>query len=145
MNAFSKWRLCMANSTLIGWLYRVMPIDRCDGVYTLYFAGYHLPIILSSGLVIGIMAVITAIPIGFFTAYIYERDNNTIWGPGLLHVINNGLVMLLVFPDDVQPATSSLYLLLGIAVSTLMLVRAYRGGYGRTTARTLSESIPAVA
>lgn len=121
------------------------PFWRAAMLSSIYFAGYHLPIILSSGLVIGIMAVIIAIPLGFLTAYIYERDNNTIWGPGLLHVINNGLVMLLVFPNDVQPVASSLYMLLGIVVSTLMLVQAYRAGYGRTTARTLSESVPAVA
>jgi hypothetical protein len=53
--------------------------------------------------------------------------------------------MLLIFPDAVQPAANSLYLLLGIAVSALMLVQAYRSGYGRTAARTLSESIAATA
>ncbi len=121
------------------------PFWRAAMLSTIYFAGYHLPIILSSGLVIGIMAVIIAIPLGFLTAYIYERDNNTIWGPGLLHVINNGLVMLLVFPNDVQPIASSLYMLLGIAVSILMLVQAYRSGYGRVTKQTLSESITMTA
>lgn len=121
------------------------PFWRAAMLSTLYFAGYHLPIILSSGLVIGIMAVIIAIPLGFLTAYIYERDNNTIWGPGLLHVINNGLVMLLVFPNDVQPIASSLYMLLGIAVSILMLVQAYRSGYGRVAERTLTESMAVTA
>jgi len=121
------------------------PFWRAAMLSTIYFAGYHLPIILSSGLVIGIIAVIIAIPIGFLTAYVYERGNNTIWGPGLLHVINNGLVMLLVFPNDIQPATSSLYMLLGIAVSALMLVQAYRAGYGRTTTPTVPETVAATA
>jgi membrane protease YdiL (CAAX protease family) len=114
---------------------------RAAMLSTIYFTGYHLPIILSSGLVIGIMAVIIAIPIGFLTAYVYERGNNTIWGPGLLHAVNNALVMLLVFPADIQPAASSLYLLLGIAVSTLMLAQAYLTGFGRAAERMLSESI----
>lgn len=121
------------------------PFWRAAMLSTIYFAGYHLPIILSSGLVIGVIAVIIAIPLGFLTAYVYERDHNSIWGPGLLHVINNGLVMLLVFPKDVQPVASSLYMLFGIVVSTLMLVQAYRAGFGRTTTRALSEPVAVTA
>jgi membrane protease YdiL (CAAX protease family) len=94
---------------------------------TIYFAGYHTPLILSEGLLIGVMGVLLAIPIGLLTAYSYERGENTIWGPVLLHVVNNALIFTFVFPSDVQPMVSSLYLLLGTVVSALILVRAYRG------------------
>ena len=87
----------------------------------------------------GIIGVVTAIPTGFLTAYIYERANNTIWGPALLHAVYNSIAYIVVFPTDAQPIASSLYLVLGIVVSTLMLVWAYRGGYGRTTAQTTPQ------
>lgn len=108
---------------------------------TLYFAGYHLPLILTVGPVVGFIAVIVAFPVGFLTAYLYERGSNTIWGAGLLHAVNNGLVMMFVFPATVQPAASSLYLLLGILVSALLLVRAYRAGYERTMMPKTSEPV----
>jgi membrane protease YdiL (CAAX protease family) len=108
---------------------------------TVYFAAYHLPLILSQGVIIGSIAVVIAIPLGFLAAYTYERGTSTIWGPGLLHIGNNGLVMLIVLPADVQPAASALYILLGIAVSTVMLVWAYRVGYGRSSEPTLAKSM----
>ncbi|MBK8020881.1 MAG: hypothetical protein IPK19_05495 [Chloroflexi bacterium] len=61
---------------------------------------------------------------GFLTAYSYERGGSTIWGPVILHAVNNALVMLLFFPADIQPAASSLYIVLGIIMSILILVRA---------------------
>lgn len=103
---------------------------RAATLSTLYFALYHLPIIITQGVVVGSIAVVIAIPIGYLTAYAYERSNNTVWGPALLHAVNNGLVMLLVLPDDIQPIAGSLYMLVGIAISALLLVRAYRSGYG---------------
>ena len=116
---------------------------RAATLSTVYFAAYHCPILLTQGALVGSIAIIVAIPIGFLTAYIYERSKNTIWGPALLHAVNNGLVMLLLVPDDIQPVASSLYMLVGIAVSALMLVRAYRAGYGRKGAQTLPEAVMA--
>lgn len=121
------------------------PFWRAAALSTGFFAAYHLPLVLTHGAVVGSISVIIAIPLGFLTAYIYERGSNTIWGPALLHAVNNGLVMLLVFPTDVQPAASSLYMLLGIAVSTLMLVQAYRAGYGRSKTGSRSASLPVTA
>lgn len=104
---------------------------RSATLSTIYFAGYHLPLILTAGTLIGIIGVTVAVPLGFLTAYIYERGNNTIWGPALLHAVNNGLIFVFAFPDDIQPLSSSLYMSLGVVVSTVMLALAYRGGYGR--------------
>lgn len=112
---------------------------------TIYFAGYHLPLILSAGVLIGVIGVIVAIPIGLLTAYIYERGGNTIWGSGLLHAIYNMLAFIFVFPAVTQPIANSLYLMLGIAVSTLMLAHAYRAGYGRFEARAVRATVKAVS
>lgn len=104
---------------------------RAAALSTVYFASYHLVLIFTAGPLIGIIAVVIAIPAGFLTAYVYERGNNTTWGPGLFHALYNAPALLFALPADVQTAASSLYLVLGIIVSTLVLVRVYRAGYGR--------------
>lgn len=118
---------------------------RAAALATAYFALYHLPLVVAEGVVVGSIAVVIAIPLGFLTAYVYERGHNTIWGPILVHVGINGLVMLLVFTSDVQPLAGTLYLLVGIAASTGMLVYAHRKGYGRSVVTTRSETVPAAA
>jgi membrane protease YdiL (CAAX protease family) len=110
---------------------------RAAVIAMLYFAAYHIVLIFTAGPLIGIIAVIIAIPAGLLTAYVYERGDNTVWGPGLFHAVYNAPAILLVFPADMQPAANSLYLLLGIVVSTLVLVRAYRAGYGRGEAAAM--------
>ncbi|MBC7813753.1 MAG: CPBP family intramembrane metalloprotease [Burkholderiales bacterium] len=114
---------------------------RAAGLSTIYFAGYHIPLIFSAGLMIGVIGIVIAIPIGFVTAYIYERGNNTIWGPALLHAINNGLVFVFMLSSELQPVAASLYMLLGIAVSTAMVVRAYRSRYGRSNEATMQQLV----
>ncbi|MFN8529782.1 MAG: CPBP family intramembrane glutamic endopeptidase [Anaerolineae bacterium] len=113
---------------------------RAAALSTLFFAIYHLPIILSLGLVVGIMAVVVAIPLGFLTAYAYERGTNTIWGPALLHAANNALFMLFVFPEAIQATTSSLYFLFGIGLSIILCVRAYRKGYARDVVSVVPQA-----
>jgi membrane protease YdiL (CAAX protease family) len=105
---------------------------------TAYFAAYHLPLVFSAGVVVGVIGVISAVPLGFLTAYSYERGGSTIWGPAVLHAANNALVMLFALRAEVQPAASALYILLGIVVSTLMLLQVYRAGYERTAQQTAS-------
>jgi membrane protease YdiL (CAAX protease family) len=112
---------------------------RAAALATVFFALYHFPLILSAGLVVGIIAVVIAIPTGFLTAYIYERGNNTIWGSALLHAVYNALAYVFVFPADKQPIASSLYLVAGIIISTIMLARAYRSGYGRMDAQATRQ------
>jgi membrane protease YdiL (CAAX protease family) len=114
---------------------------RAAALSTLFFAGYHIPLIFSAGLMIGVNGVVIAIPIGFVTAYIYERGDNTVWGPALLHAIYNGLVFVFAFPTETQPMVTFLYLFVGIGVSTTMLVRAYQGRYGRSNEATMQQLV----
>jgi membrane protease YdiL (CAAX protease family) len=107
---------------------------------TVFFAGYHLPLLLTAGVMIGIFAVVLAIPTGFVTAYIYERGNNTIWSTALLHAMYNGLAIVFVFPADVQPIVTSLYLVVAILMSIILLIWAYRARYGRVEAHALQPS-----
>lgn len=105
---------------------------RAAALSTLYFAAYHLVLIFTAGPVLGIVGVLLAIPTGFLTAYLYERGKNTIWGPALLHAVNNGLVYVFVFPKDIQTTASLLYLVIGFFWAIVIVVWAYRGGYQRT-------------
>jgi membrane protease YdiL (CAAX protease family) len=115
------------------------PFWRAAALSTVYFAAYHLVLILIAGPLIGIIAVLVAIPAGLLTAYVYERGNNTIWGSALFHAVYNAPAFVFVFPPEVQPIASSLYLVVGILVSTLVLVRAYRAGYGRAEAQVVRQ------
>ena len=115
------------------------PFWRAAALSTVYFAAYHLVLIFTAGPLIGIIAVVVAIPAGFLTAYVYERGNNTIWGSALFHTLYNGPAFVFAFPSDVQPIASSLYLVVGIVVSTLVLVRAYRAGYERVETRAFRQ------
>jgi len=96
------------------------------GVATLYFAGYHLPLVFTQGVVVGTLAVVVAIPLGYLTALAYERGGNTIWAPALIHAGTNGLIMLIALPPAVQPLVSASYLLVAIGVSTAMVLAARR-------------------
>jgi membrane protease YdiL (CAAX protease family) len=113
------------------------PFWTAAALSTLYFAGYHLPLLLSAGVMIGIFAVVLAVPTGFVTAYIYERGSNTIAGTALLHGVYNGLAVVVVLPANVQLVATSLYLVVAIGMSILFLVWAYRGHHERAEVTTL--------
>ena len=115
------------------------PFWRAAALSTLYFAAYHLVLIFTASPLIGIIAVVTSVPAGFLTAYVYERGNNTIWGTALFHTLYNAPALVLVLAPEVQPIASSLYLVVGIVVSSLILVRAYRTGYGREETQAINH------
>lgn len=117
------------------------PFWRAAALSTAYFAAYHLVLIFTAGLLIGVVAVVTAIPAGFLTAYIYERGSNTIWGSALFHTLYNAPAFIFVFPADIQPIASLIYLVVGIGVSTWILIRAYRAGYGRKKLLTGDQAV----
>lgn len=112
---------------------------RSAALSTVYFAGYHLVLIFTLGFTFGLIGVIVAIPAGFLTAFIYERGSNTIWGSGLLHAVNNGLLYIFVIPNDIQPVATSLYLLISLVGSITMLVWAFRRRYGRDETQVILE------
>ncbi|MCL4248009.1 MAG: CPBP family intramembrane metalloprotease [Anaerolineae bacterium] len=112
---------------------------RAAALSTAYFAAYHLVLIFTAGPLIGMIAVVIAIPAGFLTAYVYERGSNTVWGSALFHMLYNGPAFVFAVPSDVQPAASSLYLVVGILISSFVVVRAYRAGYERGEVQTIRQ------
>jgi membrane protease YdiL (CAAX protease family) len=107
------------------------PFWHAAALSTLYFAGYHLVLILTAGVMFGVIGVLIAIPTGFLTAYLYERGNNTIWASALLHAVNNALVYIFVFPTDIQSSATILYLVVGFVLTIVIVVWVYRRRYGR--------------
>lgn len=96
---------------------------RAAGLSTAFFAAYHLPILVVAGPAIGLGAVLLAVPTGYVTAWLYERGENTVWGPVLMHVVHNALVMVLMVGPERQQTATLVYL--GVSISTgLVLVVA---------------------
>jgi membrane protease YdiL (CAAX protease family) len=151
----SNWQWLILNVVLVnglaeetmmrGFVFRHLregrPFWRAATIAALYFAAYHLVLVFTAGPLIGIIAVVIAIPAGFLTAYVYERGNNSIWGPAVLHTLYNAPALVFALPADIQPISGVLYLLVGIAVSTVALVFAYLTGYGRKEARATTDLI----
>jgi membrane protease YdiL (CAAX protease family) len=145
------WNVCqavltngLAEETMMrGFVFRHLREGRAfwpaAALSTVYFAGYHLPLIVTEGVLVGVIGVLVAIPTGLLTAYIYERGANTIWGSALLHASYNALIFVFAFPAEAQPIVTSLYLVLGILVATAMLVWAYRGRYGRPAVQVVPQ------
>ena len=116
------------------------PFWRAAAISTLYFAAYHLVLIVTAGPLVGIMGVIIAIPAGFFMAYIYERGGNSLLGPALAHAVYVGLNFVFAVSPEIFPLATSLYLVAGILVSTTILVLAYRSGYQRQPRPAIRQS-----
>jgi membrane protease YdiL (CAAX protease family) len=147
------WRWTLARVVLVnglteevamrGFVFRHLRESRrfwpAAGLSTLYFAAYHLPLILTEGVVVGLLGVVVAIPLGFLTALVYERGHQTVWGPGLTHAATNGLVMMITLPAHLQPAVSAIYLALATSVSSIIVLSARRSG---AVLKTVPKTVP---
>jgi hypothetical protein len=60
----------------------------------------HVPIVLSSGLLVGIVAMIVAAVTTLPFAYLYELGGRTIWAPALVHAAIDVFRALTVDPAD---------------------------------------------
>ena len=99
---------------------------RAAALSTVYFAAYHVPLIFSSGALIGTIGVMIAIPIGLLTAYVYERGDRTVWASALVHAGTNAPVFLFTVGTSPQPIASSLYMCTSIVIATAIVVVAGR-------------------
>ncbi len=64
------------------------------------FAAQHLYIIVSTGPVPGIAAVLLAVFLTFPLALLFERGGNSIAGPVVLHTSSNAPIMLFALPSE---------------------------------------------
>jgi membrane protease YdiL (CAAX protease family) len=79
----------------------------------------HVPILLMSGVLVGALAVLTAIATCLPLAYLWERGGRTVWAPALLH----GLIGTWQLFERTYPVTFSVVLLvaaIGVPLLALM-------------------------
>jgi membrane protease YdiL (CAAX protease family) len=64
------------------------------------FAAQHLYLITTMGAVAGVASVLLALLLAFPLAFIYERGDNSLAGPAVLHTSSNAPMMLFATPAD---------------------------------------------
>lgn len=99
---------------------------RAAALSTVYFAAYHVPMIVTAGPLVGTIGVIIAIPTGLLTAYVYERGDRTVWASALVHAGTNAPVFVFAIGSGVQPLASSLYMCTAIVVASAIVIVAGR-------------------
>jgi membrane protease YdiL (CAAX protease family) len=67
-------------------------------VFTIpFFAVAHIPIILTQGIIVGGTAMLLAITSSFPFAYLFEKGNNTIWAPAIIHSAVDTVIPMLAY------------------------------------------------
>ena len=118
---------------------------RAAALSTVYFAAYHVPLIVFAGPIVGVIGILIAIPTGLLTAYVYERGENTIWGDALVHAGTNAPAFIFTFAEDFQPIATILFLLVGIVMSIAILIWAYRSRFQRPVQPGAATVTPSVS
>ena len=93
-------------------------------VSMIVFAAVHLLLFIGNPPIVGILGTVIAIVAAFPMAYLFERGNNTIWAPVVLHVASHTF-RLLDIPEPFYLTLASLWLVLQIGM--LFLVYAFLG------------------
>jgi membrane protease YdiL (CAAX protease family) len=68
---------------------------KAGWIAVLFFAVAHIPIIISQGLLVGGMAVILSIASSFPLSWLYEKGNDTIWAPAIVHAAIDTVIPIL--------------------------------------------------
>lgn len=84
-------------------------------------AATHIPIVVSSGLAVGIAAMMVAAVTSLPLAHLYELGRNTVWAPAVVHTGIDSFKLVTV-PDDARMTFSLLLAGVSIVVPLLALV-----------------------
>jgi membrane protease YdiL (CAAX protease family) len=95
----------------------------------------HVPIIVSNGIGVGTLAVITAAVTCLPFTYLYERGGRTIWPPAILH---GSIGMWQLFERDF-PVEFSVLIMCG-SILTPLSAFAFRGRFFRTSTTDLNPT-----
>jgi membrane protease YdiL (CAAX protease family) len=76
----------------------------------IFFTVAHLPIIINQGLIVGGMAVLLAVVSSFPFSYLYEKGNNTIWAPAIVHAAIDTIIPILAAGPMDERATMAVTL-----------------------------------
>ena len=64
-------------------------------IAVIFFTIAHIPIILNQGFLVGGMAVLLAVISSIPFSYLYEKGNNTIWAPAIVHAAIDTIIPIL--------------------------------------------------
>ena len=76
----------------------------------IFFTIAHIPIIINQGLLVGGMAVLLAVVSSFPFSYLYEKGNNTIWAPAIVHAAIDTIIPILAAGQMDERATMAVSL-----------------------------------
>lgn len=79
-------------------------------VIVIFFTVAHIPIIINQGLLVGGMAVLLAVVSSFPFSYLYEKGNNTIWAPAIVHAAIDTIIPILASGPMDERATMAVTL-----------------------------------
>ena len=70
---------------------------KASWLAVIFFTAAHIPIMLNQGLLVGGMAVLLAVVSSFPLSFLYERGNNTIWAPAIVHFAIDTVIPILAY------------------------------------------------
>lgn len=98
--------------------------QRAGFISMAIFAVVHLVLFTQNPFIVGFLGTLVAVTYAFPMAYLYERGNNTIWAPALLHVTSSA-VRLVDVPEASYMTVVSVWIAMQIV--TPFLVFAFLG------------------
>ena len=101
------------------------------------FAAVHLLLFIGNPPIIAILGLIIAIAAAFPMAYLFERGNNTIWAPALLHVATH-TIRLVDIPEPQYLTGVSIWLILQIGM--VFLVYVFLGNFLKPRERSMETA-----
>jgi len=97
---------------------------RAGFVSMIIFAGVHLLLFIGNPFFVGLLGTLIAIAAAFPMAYLFERGNNTIWAPVVLHVATHA-IRLVDITESYYLTAVGIWLILQIGM--VFLVYAFLG------------------
>jgi membrane protease YdiL (CAAX protease family) len=94
----------------------------------LLFAAAHLYLFVGNPFIIALAGTLVALIAAFPMAYLFERGNNTIWAPVILHIVVHG-IRLFAIPEKLEMPVVMAWLALQIFLPLLLFAfRRYLKG-----------------
>ena len=127
-----------------GYAFRRLRVGRSFGravAWTMpLLAATHIPVIVTSGPVVGVAAMLVAAVTTLPLAYLYETGGNTVWAPAVVHTAIDSF-KLVVVPAAAVTTFSLLLSAFSMLVPLLALAVPRRLFVSRTVTATASQSL----
>jgi len=98
-----------------------MSFRQAGFISLIIFAAVHLLLFVGNPFFVGLLGTLIAVSAAFPMAYLFERGNNTIWAPVVLHVATHAIRLVDISESHSLPAVA-VWLLLQIGVVFLVFL-----------------------